>query len=205
MATGCDGENSKHELWQQTGRFSKADQAAFLSDHRSAPDRAVEDVGAAARLMAWILIMSRHTRTLAVDGTIVGRAPACTAAARQWRLPHSVQSSSCSPENCSTNLWPQSPGRDTSTTPSVAVQLRTPVPLATSSTLAPIAMPAKARIYGEYFAPASRDGLTARHSSHSPSSSTTTRPEMHQTNIGRQWHFDRRYMSGGPEQSNSLD
>ena len=121
MATGCDGENSKHELWQQTGRFSKADQAAFLSDHRSAPDRAVEDVGAAARLMAWILIISRHTRTLAVDGKIVGRAPACTAAARQWRLPHSVQSSSCSPENCSTNLWPQSPGRDTSTTPSVAV------------------------------------------------------------------------------------
>jgi hypothetical protein len=78
MATGCDGENSEHELWQQTGRFSKADQAAFLSDHRSAPDRAVEDVGAAARLMAWILIMSRHTRTVyvAVDGTIVGRTPA---------------------------------------------------------------------------------------------------------------------------------
>ena len=30
MATGSDGTNSEHEFWQQTGRFSKADQAAFL-------------------------------------------------------------------------------------------------------------------------------------------------------------------------------
>ena len=50
-------------------------------DHRSAPDCADEDVGAAVRFIASvasILIMSRHTRTvyMAVDGTIVGRTPA---------------------------------------------------------------------------------------------------------------------------------